>query len=92
VLVNIADPDCASNPPAVTAPANSHTDRVSTTGRRNPAADAAIPMAATSSANTESVASIGGGSGSRSRARTVTWPGSAPRRLGQLIAEEAAAV
>jgi hypothetical protein len=71
VLVNIAGPDGASNRPPLTAPANSHTDTASTNGHRNPAADAAARTAAAASANTEPVASTGGGSGSRSRASTV---------------------
>jgi hypothetical protein len=71
VLVNIAGPHGDSSAPLVTAPANSHADSVSTNGHRTPAAAAADTTALVASANTEPVASIGGGSGSRSRARTV---------------------
>lgn len=71
MLVNTAGPDGDSNLPPVTAPANSHTDTVSTNGHRTTAADAAARTAVAASANADPVASIGGGSGSRSRARTV---------------------
>jgi hypothetical protein len=63
VLVNIAGPHGDKSAPLVTAPANSHADTVSTDGHRTPAAAAADNTALAASANTEPVASIGGGSG-----------------------------
>ena len=71
MLVNIVGPPGANSRPPVTAPANSHTDTVNTNGHRTLAAAAADSTALAASANAELVASIGGGSGARSRASTV---------------------